>query len=201
MESEKTAQRAIALTLREALSPEERSAFSTAICRYLAALPALQKAKAILSYMATTQEADLSAFHAWALAQGKALAFPVSGPDGRMEGYIPHGPESWERGRYGIWAPIPERSERILPERLDAVILPCVAFDGQGRRLGHGGGYYDRYLPQCPQAKRILAAFEAQRLEAVTVDAHDQAAHVVVTERGTFQPTAGLDSKAPGKIY
>lgn len=184
MEREKQTQRAIALARREALSPKEREAFSAAICRHLAALSVLQSANVILSYMATAREVDLSAFHAWAAQRGKALAFPVSGPDGHMEAYIPHGPESWEKGRYGIRAPIPERSELILPEKLDAVILPCVGFDGQGRRLGHGGGYYDRYLPLCPRAKRILVAFEAQRLEAVTVDERDQSVGWTVTELG-----------------
>lgn len=198
---EKQAQRALALARREALSAQERSVFSAAICRHLAALSVLQEAKVILSYMATAQEADLSAFHTWAAEQGKALAFPVSGPDGHMEAYIPYGPESWEKGRYGIWAPIPERSRPVDPGELDAVILPCVAFDGQGRRLGHGGGYYDRYLPQCPQAERILVAFEAQQLEAVAVDTHDQTVQVVVTEQGAFQPAAGLDRGASGKIY
>ena len=184
MEREKQAQRALALARREALSPAGRAAFSAAICRHLAALSVLQEAKVILSYRATAQEADLSAFHAWAAEQGKTLAFPVSGPDGHMAAYIPHGPESWEKGRYGIWTPIPERSRPVDPGELDVVILPCVAFDGQGRRLGHGGGYYDRYLPLCPRAERILVAFEAQRLEAVAVDEHDQSVRWMVTELG-----------------
>lgn len=201
MESEKQTQRAFALAQREALSTEERSAFSAAICRHLTALPALQAAQTILSYRSTEAEADLAAFHVWALAQGKTLAFPVSYPGGRMEAYVPQGPESWERGRYGIWSPIPERSKRMPPQRLDAVILPCVGFDRQGRRLGHGGGYYDRYLLQCPRAQRILVAFEAQRLEAVAVDAHDQNAHEMVTELGPLSASAGVDSKGPGKIY
>lgn len=191
MESEKQAQRALALARREALSPKERETFSAAIYRHLTTLSALLEARVILSYRATAQEADLSAFHAWAAEQGKTLAFPVSYPGGRMEVYAPRDPESWEWGRYGIWAPIPERSELVPPERLDAVILPCVAFDAQGRRLGHGGGYYDRYLSMCPHAGRILAAFEAQRLEAVAVDAHDRSVHTVVTEKGALSARAG----------
>lgn len=190
MESEKKAQRERCIAGCRGLLAAQRAEFSAAICCHLMALPTLQTARTILSYRATELEADLSAFHAWAAERGKTLAFPVSYPGGRMEAYVPQGPEGWERGRYGIWVPIPERSRLIPPEELDAVILPCVGFDSQGRRLGHGGGYYDRYLPLCPQAERILVAFEAQRLEAVAVDAHDQAAYTVVTEKGAFSTLA-----------
>lgn len=188
MEEEKIAQRKYCLQARQELSVQQRTVFSSAICRRLEGLSALQNANMILSYQATEQEVDLSAFHHWASKQGKRIAFPVSYPAGRMEAYLPKDPKSWERGRYGIWTPIPERSERIAPEKLDAVILPCVGFDERGRRLGHGGGYYDRYLPQCPQAVRILAAFEAQRLDRVRADDYDQSAQVIVTEHGAFYP-------------
>ena len=198
---EKRDQRAACLARRDALSPGERATFSAAICRHLTELPALQAAKVIFSYMAAGTEADLVAFHRWALAQGKTLAFPVSYPQGRMEAYVPAGPESWARGRYGILAPIPERSRRLDPQELDAGILPCVAFDAAGRRLGHGGGYYDRYLPQCPKAVRVLVAFEAQRLDAVATDPHDQRAQALVTESGAVLTPSGLDTDAPDKIY
>ncbi len=185
---EKEAQRALALERRRSLSEDVRRAHSAAICRRLTELPAIQTAKVIFSYMAAGAEADLTDFHRWAAEAGKTLAFPVSYPQGRMEAYVSKGPESWARGRYGILAPIPERSTRLDPQELDAVILPCVGFDAAGRRLGHGGGYYDRYLPLCPQAFRVLAAFEAQRLDAVAVDPHDQQAQAVVTESGAVLP-------------
>lgn len=184
MASDKQAQREMCLARLRGLSAWEREERGAAICGHLMALPQLREAKTIFSYRSTELEADLSAFHAWAVEQGKTLAFPVSYPGGHMEAYAPAGPDSWERGRYGIWAPVPERSRRVEPGELDAVLLPCVGFDGQGRRLGHGGGYYDRYLPRCPRALRILAAFEAQRLEAVAVAAHDQRAHALATELG-----------------
>lgn len=187
LEGEKGAQRARCLENCRGLSAEEREAFSAAICRYLEGLPDLQRARRVLSYRAMETEADLTAFHAWAAGRGKELAFPVSFSGGQMEAYLPQGPESWARGRYGIWAPVPARSTPVPPETLDAVILPCVGFDGQGRRLGHGGGYYDRYLPRCPQVLRVLAAFEVQRLERLSADAHDQRVHVTVTESGVFR--------------
>lgn len=201
MEREKEVQRALALARRRALTAAERSVHSAAICEHLATLPILQNAKRILSYMATSDEADLSAFHTRAAGEGKTLAFPVSGPGGHMAAYVPVGPDSWQRGRFGILAPIPEFSRLMLPEELDAVILPCVAFDGHGRRLGHGGGYYDRYLPQCLRAARVLVAFEVQRVDWVAAEPWDQAVDAVVTQAGVWSPGPGLDSKGLGKIY
>lgn len=200
MEAKKT-QRQVCLSRRRSLSAEERTTQSAVICAHLATIPTLCQAKDILCYQAVEDEADLSAFHTWALARGKTLAFPVSYPGGHMEAYVPNGPESWERGRYGIFSPVPERSRLVEPGELDAVILPCVGFDGQGRRLGRGGGYYDRYLPQCPRAVRVLAAFEVQRLERVETGATDQSVHTLVTEQGVFSVPVILDSRGPGKIY
>lgn len=201
VEKGKQAQRELCLTRLRRPLPKDRAERSAAICRHLTDLPGLKEATTILSYRATELEVDLSAFHAWVVEQGKILAFPVCYSAGYMEAYVPNSPESWEQGRYGIWAPVPERSRLVDPGELDAVILPCVGFDDQGRRLGHGGGYYDRYLSRCPRAMRILAAFEVQRLEEVVTEAHDQSAHATATELGVFSASTVLDSGGHGKIY
>ena len=180
----KRLQRAECLARRRTLSPRQRAEYSAAVCQALTGLPELQSARTILSYMAVEDEADLSAFHAWAQAQGKRLAFPVCRGGGELEAFIPPDRESWEVGSYGIPSPIPERSVPVAPEELDAVLVPCVGFDGCGGRLGHGGGYYDRYLARCPEAKRILAAFEVQRLERAAGEPLDQPVDAAVTERG-----------------
>lgn len=181
---EKRAQRAFCLAARRELSRETRAEHSAAICRRLTELPQLQEAELILSYMATYDEPELSAFHQWALGKGKRLAFPVCRAGGVMEAYIPGGPESWETDRYGIRSPVPALSERVEPQALDAVLVPCVGFDSEGGRLGHGGGYYDRYLPRCPQAAQIMTAFQAQRLPAVALEPDDRPIPLTVTEQG-----------------
>lgn len=186
-EMTKQAQRTACLTRRRALSREEWRAFSTDICRNLVELEILERAGVILSYRATEDEVGLDTFHSWAESRGKCLAFPVAYEQGRMEAWKPKDRDSWERGRYGIWVPAVSRSVLINPEEIEAVIVPCVGFDGYGGRLGHGGGYYDQYLPLCPRAARVLVAFEEQRLERVATGPEDQAVDMVVTQAGAFQ--------------
>ena len=81
-----------------------------------------------------------------AQAQGKTLAYPVCGEAYSLTAAVP-GPDGWEMGQYGIRTPILSRSEILLPEALDLVLVPCTAFDADCFRVGMGKGYYDRYLP------------------------------------------------------
>lgn len=180
----KQAQRAACLARRRALSGEERQAYSAAICQALTQLKPLQEAKTILSYRATEEEVDLSRFHRWARERGKALAFPVSYGQGRMEA---REPELWRRGRYGIWEPDPERSRLVEPDELDAVILPCVGFDGRGGRLGHGGGYYDRYLAGFTGLTVALCR-DRLLLPALPTEPHDRAVDILLTESRCLSP-------------
>ena len=69
------------------------------------------------------------------------------------------------------------------------MLAPCVAFDGDCRRLGHGAGYYDRYLPRV-SAPVIAAAFECQRLARVETDARDRSMDAVVTEKTVYRRNA-----------
>ena len=180
----KARQRALCLAARRGLPSDKRAEYSTMICRFLSAMPELQTARTILSYLAAPDEADLSAFHARARVRSVTLAFPFAEGRGVMRAMIPRGEDALAAGRYGIMCPIPERSDIAVPEALDAVLIPCVGFDHRGGRLGHGAGYYDRYLPLCPRALRILIAFDMQRVEHVIRDAHDIDIPVIVTELG-----------------
>lgn len=184
----KKMQRKRCLAARRALSAEDRVRASLAVCSRLEQLPELRNARTILSYRALWDEVDLSAFHAWAKASGKRLAFPMLCGQGNMEAAVPLDDSGWGTDRYGIAAPLPDRSAIVSPGELDAVLLPCVGADNSGNRLGRGGGYYDRYLPRCPQAAHIAAAFAVQLLASTPQEATDCPVNTVVTETEVIRP-------------
>ena len=181
----KTLQRKKAQEARKTLSEEERRAASQAICARLLEMPAVQKAGTILSYEALPEEVDLTRLHE-AMGGNARLCFPVSLAGGVMEAWEPG---EWKLGRYGIREPDREKSRLVEPEKIDLVLAPCVGFDKKRDRLGHGAGYYDRYLPRV-SAPVIAVAFECQKLKRVAADRHDRAVDAVVTEKTVYRRKA-----------
>ena len=104
-----------------------------------------------------------------------------------MQAFFPRDQGTLEGGKFGNVAPVPERSDLIDPEEIEVVLTPCVAFDTNRMRLGWGGGYYDRFLPRCPKAFSIAAAYEVQRVEEVVSDhPWDAVLDAVATELGWY---------------
>ena len=167
---DKNSQRKAALAARKSLSPEERAEKSRIICRRLLELDAAKGSGIIMSYMAAGTEADMAVFNEEIKKRGGRLALPLSYPGGIMEARTGG---RLIKGRYGIYEPEKESSESVDPEDISLVIVPCVGFDSEGRRLGHGAGYYDRFLPKCRNALKAAAAFEAQRLPEVLTESSD----------------------------
>ncbi len=180
---EKRLQRKTALTHRRNMGAAERARASEMICRRLELRQEILSHRVIFSYLATEEEVDLSSFHQYAREHGCALAFPVTGEGGQMEAYIPKDEAYLQYDRYGIQIPDIRFARRVSPEDISLVLTPCVAFDEAARRLGHGGGYYDRFFTRCPQAYRLGIAFEAQKLPKIQCEALDIPLHGVLTEK------------------
>lgn len=107
----------------------------------------------------------------------------------RVEGehLIFHAVPALERlttGRFGIREPDPDAAVQVLPDEGDTILVPGLAFDRRGGRLGRGGGFYDRFLERWPNAFRVGVAFSSQLIESVPCEAHDVRVDAVVTEDG-----------------
>ena len=97
-------------------------------------------------------------------------------------------------GRWNIPEPRPGFCPRAAPETVDWVLVPGVAFDAQGGRLGYGGGFYDRLLPLLrTDISRAAAAFELQMVDCVPRGKHDLAIDLIITE--TAAHAASLQRK------
>lgn len=156
---------------------------------HVLARPEWTAARAVAAYVAQLREVQTADLIESAYAAGKRVCVPAWRAD--QQGYA----FAWlardaglKPGRMGILEPT--RPDWVNPSDLDLVLVPVVAFDAHGRRLGHGGGHFDRLLSRCPAVK-VGLAFEAQRLAAVPVEAHDVGLDLVVTETGAHGPRAG----------
>lgn len=169
---------------RERLTEEERAQYSEEICRKIAGMPEFENADTVFIYNWMRGEVRLDALAEIAAMQGKGIVYPKCISSTEMIAVDPgEGDDAWTAGSFGIREPDPEKGTVVLPEEIDLAVCPCTSFDKEGRRLGMGGGYYDRYLPFCTNAEIIAAAYEVQRSKRIPADENDVSVNAVVTEK------------------
>lgn len=170
---------------RAARSDEERARDARAVARQILALEAYRRARTVMAYAAVRGEIALDDVIADALAGGKALALPLCVGPGRMQARRVTALGQLRPGRYGI--PEPDGTcPPLEPGEIDVILVPGVAFDRRGGRVGQGGGYYDRFLPET-RALRVGVCADFALMEAVPTRAHDQRMDVIVTPRKTIR--------------
>jgi 5-formyltetrahydrofolate cyclo-ligase len=180
----KAALRARVLAERDALPADFRASASVAIVARMLARSDFLAAQCILVTLPFHNEWDTAALVRAALDAGKIVAVPRVDRDARMLDLheITDLARDVGLGYRSIPEPLPE-CPRVAPDEIDFVVVPGVAFDCEGRRLGYGGGYYDRLLPLLsPRAPRVAGAFDVQVVDRVPVGPNDIAIDGVVTE-------------------
>ena len=163
------------------LDSEGIASRSAGICESLKTAFPPREGMTVLSYLAAVGEANPCGYDEEVIEMGGRVAYPVCGEERSMEFYLPAENGEVRTGSYGIREPYPDEERRVDPSEADLVIVPCMGFDDKGDRLGHGGGYYDRYLPRCGFACRICVAFGEQKLDDVPTDEYDVRPDYVVT--------------------
>lgn len=170
---------------RARVSADTIIAASAAVCTRALELPAFRAAQHVVAYAPVGNEVDPSALVAAALAAGRAVYYPrVRGHE--LE-FVRPSSSTLVSGEWGIPEPAPEEMEILSPVNEDVCFLvPGLAFDRRGARLGRGLGCYDRGLARHPTAARIGLAYDLQLVPAIPLDVWDVAMHAVVTETDVY---------------
>ncbi|MEO8345189.1 MAG: 5-formyltetrahydrofolate cyclo-ligase [Betaproteobacteria bacterium] len=172
------------IAARDALDPAYRVRASQEIANRLQALPSFSAARVVLVTLPFASEWDTRSLALTALAAGKTLVVPrVNGPTRMLELHAISDIDSQiALGYRGIPEPKPTMP-RIDAAAIDWVLVPGVAFSPEGRRLGYGGGYYDRLMStMAPATARITGAFDVQIVDRIPAAAHDLCVDLIVTE-------------------
>ncbi len=171
-------------TLRAKIREKKRAMTAEEICRKSRALGALlrehslyQQARCIYGYLPYNQEVRTDAMLLQALLDGKRVAVPKVYGDTMRFLYITD-LSGIEKGYCGIPEPVADGPVASEPDAL--VLMPGLAFDSQGGRMGYGGGFYDKFLRQEPTHPTLALCYDFQMVRQVPAQAHDRAVDVVL---------------------
>lgn len=166
-----------ALIKRKSLSDEEVRTYSKAICSKVE--PYLHGTVAI--YHAYGKEVDLSYLRR--LNDVNVLALPKTYSDHTIKFFEVHEDISYQKSSFGIIEP--SEGREVYAEDIDVMLIPLVAFDENCHRMGHGMGFYDRYLANFT-GLRIGIAYECQNFDSLPVLNHDEILDMVISESNIY---------------
>ncbi|MFP4235207.1 MAG: 5-formyltetrahydrofolate cyclo-ligase [Nitriliruptoraceae bacterium] len=176
--------RAATRAARRSLTDAQRRTGSQRIVERLLALPEVRRAETILLYAALREEVDLAAAVPVLHERGVRTLFPRV-REAHLELVAATDLLTLKLGHRGVREPA---GRPVDPTVVDVAVIPGVAFDPRGRRLGAGGGHYDRLLALLsPGATRIGVGFTCQIVPHVPTEAHDQRVDLVITEGGVHR--------------
>jgi 5-formyltetrahydrofolate cyclo-ligase len=170
---------------------ENKDELSQDICEKFAGLAQFQQAECVMAYLDVRAEVRTRHYLPRLLASGKRIVVPYCVAD-VLELFLLDNMDELAVGMYKILEPKPELREladkRIDVEELDLIMVPGVAFDRRGARMGHGFGYYDKLLEHArADAPLVALAFECQMFPEIPTQAHDVFMDKIVTERAIYE--------------
>lgn len=184
-QAEKQRLRRMIHTVEATLSPRYLTESGRAIAARLQAMPEYQTAGTVFCFAGVRREIDTRPILQDALSSGKTLCVPLCVEKGIMELRQITGLAQLSPGAYGIPEP-PADSPRLQADEVDFAILPCICCDHSGRRLGRGGGYYDRFLAHY-RGGAVLLCRERLIREEIPMEPRDIPVPWVLTERGLYE--------------
>lgn len=175
------------LTARNSLGNRLVVDKSKVIVERLMGLQLYAAVNTIMTYLDYRNEVKTDWLVRMAMSDGKRVTVPVVNKKEKtmLPSQLEKYPEDLITGSYGILEPRTDKIKAVAPEDLDLVIVPGVAFDQKGNRMGYGGGFYDRFLPRLRQgAVTVALAFELQILPDLSpvMGCYDQPVQYILTE-------------------
>lgn len=195
---DKQQQRQLAYAARNA--QPDKDAASAEICKRVVSQRGYRQAETVLWYLHCRSEVRTLPALPQQLASNKRIAVPyctVNDKGQRCLGlWHLQAIDELQPGMWNILEPPPERwlepEKLIRPQELDLIVVPGVAFDSQGSRLGNGAGYYDRLLSQVrPDTVLTGVCYQSQLLPNIPMESHDVYMDVVITEQAIYASTRG----------
>lgn len=171
---------------RSALRPEVKEVFDEIIFKKIIESSEYKSSKTILVYVSFNGEVDTHRFIKYALKDHKKVCVPkiVSKKEG-MKAIEISAFEDLKTGSYGILEPASFNRE-IDDESINLVIVPGVAFDLKGGRIGYGGAFYDRFLKNISEDTfKVAIAYGFQTLKNIPIEVHDEKIHRIITNLNT----------------
>jgi 5-formyltetrahydrofolate cyclo-ligase len=172
-------------TVRGAVPADARAARARALADRVFALDEYARARVVAAYVAVQSEADPAAVLARALAEQKHVALPRIMEDGALEF------RDWSDRRTLVESPLgipepPNEALLVRPDEIDFVLVPALAVDARGHRIGSGRGYYDRVLPALTRAHKVAFVYDFQLLAEIPDTEGDVRVDRIVTDRRTL---------------
>jgi len=191
----KPALRRALLAARAALTEDEVRRGAEALTRHALELPELTGARTVAAYVSVGREPDTRALLDALRERGVRVLLPVLLPDNDLDWAAYEGADRLSRAGRGLLEPTGRRLGPDAVTAADAVLLPGLAVDRRGARLGRGGGSYDRVLARIEASgarpARVVLLHSGELLEGeVPVEPHDRPVHAAVTPEGVHRFTA-----------
>ncbi|MFO0867189.1 MAG: 5-formyltetrahydrofolate cyclo-ligase, partial [Gemmataceae bacterium] len=168
----------------------EKDSLSQKICETFTSLPEYKAAKTVMFYVDVRSEVRTRNYLATALTHGKKIVVPYC-VDGELELFHLENMDELSIGMYKILEPKVEMrsmaSKKATAQELDLIMVPGVAFDRTGARMGHGFGYYDKLLQHARKDAPLVAlAFECQLFPEIPTQSHDIFMDKIITEKQVY---------------
>jgi 5-formyltetrahydrofolate cyclo-ligase len=184
VEQQKTALRAVwrarLRNQRAAAGPDAAKRVATALGRVFESAPPLADARRLGLFASLPDEIPTGGCREACLRLGVPVLWPRTAPDVGLE-FVHCGFEELRPARYGVLEPPADRPATPLGEG-DLVLVPGLAFDSGGGRLGRGGGHYDRVIAATRGAIFVGTGYSFQRIERVPREPHDRTVHALISE-------------------